>query len=64
MSESPTLETLVARMEYLATQNKGDLNGNHIEADDLLIEALQFTVRFGHMGSMQEAYAAIDKWYA
>ena len=52
-----TKAELLEKLRYLATQNDGDVESNHGNADDLLL-------RFIHDPEIEAAYDAITKWYA
>lgn len=66
MSER-SLQDIIADMESLA--HKPNQEMNHVEADDLLIQALLLLGRNSELQKqaverLRRAYAAIDKWYA
>ena len=65
-----SLQQIIEEMERLTSlENRGDAEANHIEADDLLIQALLLIGRNSELQKqgverLRKAYAAVDKWYA
>jgi len=51
---------LIERMEALASGECGDIEANHVKADEILCEALR---RLGQ-DRLVELFEKVEKWYA
>jgi len=52
-----TKDELLTQLRHLATMDEGDIETNHMEADDLLLKYI-------NDAEITQAYEAIYKWYA